>query len=152
MEASAAVRRRLEVVVGAMAGPIVRWGAALGLGAVWWWAVLRLLLSGETGVLEGAVAAGGWGLSLLPVHCVPKEDRREGPTQVPDEGPDVGPEARGDKGLEEPALAEGGGAPFPASGGWPYGVFGGPPSADGGWPFGTATASSPHREDEESGT
>ncbi|MFI1289920.1 hypothetical protein ACH4VM_15690 [Streptomyces sp. NPDC020792] len=135
-----------------MAGPIVRWGAALGLGAVWWWAVLRLLLSGEAGVLEGAVAAGGWGLSLLPVHCVPKEARREGPTQVPDVGPDVGPEARGDKGFEEPALAEDGGAPFPASGGWPYGVFGGPPSADGGWPFGAATASSPHRADEESGT
>ncbi|MFE7235149.1 hypothetical protein [Streptomyces sp. NPDC057596] len=131
-----------------MAGPIVRWGAALGLGAVWWWAVLRLLLSGEAGVLEGAVAAGGWGLSLLPVHCVPKEARKEGPTQEPD----VGPEVKGDKGLETPALADGGGAPYPASGGWPYGVFGGPQSADGGWPFGTATASPPHRSDEESGT
>ncbi|MEU8893730.1 hypothetical protein [Streptomyces sp. NPDC048442] len=44
---------------------------ALGLvlGGVWWWAVLRLLLAPEgTGVVEGAVAAGGWGLSLLPVH------------------------------------------------------------------------------------
>lgn len=59
--------------MGAMTGPIVRWGAAVGLGAVWWWAVLRLLLSGDAGVLEGAVAAGGWGLSVLPVHCVPKE-------------------------------------------------------------------------------
>jgi hypothetical protein len=55
-----------------MAGRIVRWGAALGLGAVWWWAVLRLALAPDAGVLEGAVAAGGWGLSLLPVHCVPK--------------------------------------------------------------------------------
>jgi hypothetical protein len=55
-----------------MARPIVRWGAALGLGALWWWAVLRLALTADAGVLEGAVAAGGWGLSLLPVHCVPK--------------------------------------------------------------------------------
>ncbi|MFI9827120.1 hypothetical protein ACIHIX_05500 [Streptomyces sp. NPDC051913] len=50
--------------------PIVRWGTALTLGALWWWAVLRLALSSDAGVLEGAVAAGGWGLSLLPVHCV----------------------------------------------------------------------------------
>ena len=55
-----------------MAGPIARWGAVLGLGALWWWAVLRLALASDAGVLEGAVAAGGWGLSLLPVHCVPK--------------------------------------------------------------------------------
>ncbi|MEV0177001.1 hypothetical protein AB0I00_38555 [Streptomyces sp. NPDC050803] len=55
-----------------MAGRIVRWGAALGLGALWWWAVLRLAVAPDAGVLEGAVAAGGWGLSLLPVHCVPK--------------------------------------------------------------------------------
>ncbi|MFG2606961.1 hypothetical protein ACGFT2_25985 [Streptomyces sp. NPDC048514] len=50
----------------------VRWGAALGLGAAWWWAVLRLTLGEGAGVLEGAVVAGGWGLSLLPVHCAPK--------------------------------------------------------------------------------
>ncbi|MEH0418070.1 hypothetical protein [Streptomyces sp. B21-083] len=55
-----------------MAVRIVRWGALLGLGVVWWWAVLRLALAPGAGVLEGAVAAGGWGLSLLPVHCVPK--------------------------------------------------------------------------------
>ncbi|MFF9061686.1 hypothetical protein ACF09K_23770 [Streptomyces sp. NPDC014882] len=52
------------------AGPIVRRGAVLGLGAVWWWAAVRLALVPDAGVLEGAVAAGGWGLSLLPVHCV----------------------------------------------------------------------------------
>ncbi|MFJ8888699.1 hypothetical protein ACIRJR_35620 [Streptomyces sp. NPDC102402] len=46
-----------------------RWVPALVLGGVWWWAVLRLLLKPEhAGVVEGAVAAGGWGLSLLPVH------------------------------------------------------------------------------------
>ncbi|MGW1596840.1 hypothetical protein [Streptomyces sp. NPDC002343] len=55
-----------------MAGRIVRWGAALGLGALWWWAALRLTLGQGSGVLEGAVVAGGWGLSLLPVHCAPK--------------------------------------------------------------------------------
>lgn len=50
----------------------VRRAAALGLGALWWWAVLRLALEPGAGVLEGAVAVGGWGLSVLPVHCVPK--------------------------------------------------------------------------------
>ena len=57
-----------------MAGRIARWGAALGLGALWWWGVLRLALVPDAGALEGAVAAGGWGLSLLPVHCVPKAE------------------------------------------------------------------------------
>ncbi|MEV8597074.1 hypothetical protein [Streptomyces sp. NPDC052012] len=60
-----------------MAGRIARWGAVLGLGALWWWAVARLVLASGAGVLEGTVAAGGWGLSLLPVHCVPKA-RAEG--------------------------------------------------------------------------
>jgi len=55
----------------------LRWGAALGCGAVWWWAVLRIALGEGAGVLEGAVVAGGWGISLLPVHCVPKA-RAEG--------------------------------------------------------------------------
>jgi hypothetical protein len=55
-----------------MAGRIARWGAALGLGALGWWGDLRLALVPDAGALEGAVAAGGWGLSLLPVHCVPK--------------------------------------------------------------------------------
>ncbi|WP_432151651.1 hypothetical protein [Streptomyces sp. bgisy029] len=46
-----------------------RWIPALVLGGVWWWAVLRLVLQPEqAGAVEGAVAAGGWGLSLLPVH------------------------------------------------------------------------------------
>ncbi|MFE3519438.1 hypothetical protein [Streptomyces sp. NPDC059166] len=46
-----------------------RWGPAFALGGVWWWAVLRLLVEPErAGLIEGAVAAGGWGLSLLPVH------------------------------------------------------------------------------------
>nr|WP_189955900.1 hypothetical protein [Streptomyces alanosinicus] len=55
-----------------MVARMVRGAVGLGLGAVWWWAVLRITLGQSAGVLEGAVAAGGWGLSLLPVHCVPK--------------------------------------------------------------------------------
>ncbi|BBC32497.1 hypothetical protein SGFS_037910 [Streptomyces graminofaciens] len=55
---------------------IVRWGAALGLGALWWWGALRLALAPDAGMVEGAVVAGGWGLSLLPVHCVPGRRRR----------------------------------------------------------------------------
>ncbi|WTS98030.1 hypothetical protein OG904_06240 [Streptomyces sp. NBC_00096] len=44
----------------------------LSVGVLWWWAVLRLALApAEAGPLEGAVAVGGWGLGLLPVHCVP---------------------------------------------------------------------------------
>ncbi|MFG2547696.1 hypothetical protein ACGFOM_35240 [Streptomyces sp. NPDC048594] len=49
-----------------------RRAAALGLGGLWWWAVLRLALEPGAGVLEGAVAVGGWGLSVLPVHCAPR--------------------------------------------------------------------------------
>ncbi|MGA4846346.1 hypothetical protein ACOBQB_08770 [Streptomyces sp. G5(2025)] len=51
---------------------MVRRVPLLAVGAVWWWGVLRLALAPDAGALEGAVAAGGWGLSLLPVHCVPK--------------------------------------------------------------------------------
>ncbi|MEU0334689.1 hypothetical protein [Streptomyces sp. NPDC006193] len=57
-----------------MVGRIVRRGVALALGAAWWWAALRLATGEHSGVLEGAVVAGGWGLSLLPVHCVPRKD------------------------------------------------------------------------------
>lgn len=51
------------------AAMVRRWVPALALGGVWWWAVLRLVLEpAHAGPVEGAVAAGGWGLSLLPVH------------------------------------------------------------------------------------
>ncbi|MEU8519317.1 hypothetical protein [Streptomyces sp. NBC_01216] len=47
----------------------VRVAGALLAGGLWWWAVLRLaLVPAQSGLVEGAVAAGGWGLSLLPVH------------------------------------------------------------------------------------
>lgn len=45
---------------------------SVGLGVLWWWAVVRLAVAPDAGVVEGALAAGGWGLSLLPVHCVAK--------------------------------------------------------------------------------
>ncbi|MEI7032959.1 hypothetical protein [Streptomyces pratensis] len=46
-----------------------RWTPALLLGALWWWAVLRLVVApDQAGAVEATVAAGGWGLSLLPVH------------------------------------------------------------------------------------
>ncbi|MET7761309.1 hypothetical protein [Streptomyces sp. NPDC005336] len=60
----------------------VRWVLALALGGVWWWSVLRLAVQpGETGPVEGAFAVGGWGLSLLPVHCgpSPRTPRSDGP-------------------------------------------------------------------------
>ncbi|MGR4884825.1 hypothetical protein ACIPUC_36195 [Streptomyces sp. LARHCF249] len=50
---------------------------ALAVGVLWWWAVLRLALApAESGPVEGAVAVGGWGLGLLPVHSVPGPVRR----------------------------------------------------------------------------
>ena len=54
----------------------VRWAIALVLGGLWWWAVLRLAVQPSgTGPVEGAFAVGGWGLSLLPVHCGPSPRR-----------------------------------------------------------------------------
>ncbi|AYA16411.1 hypothetical protein DCW30_28335 [Streptomyces alfalfae] len=59
-------------VSGTVAWRAIRWVPALGFGALWWWGVLRLAFAPDAGALEGAVAAGGWGLSMLPVHCVPE--------------------------------------------------------------------------------
>ncbi|MEU2322430.1 hypothetical protein [Streptomyces althioticus] len=49
-----------------------RWAACVAFTVLWWWTAARLLLAPDAGALEGAVAAGGWGLSVLPVHCLPK--------------------------------------------------------------------------------
>ncbi|WP_329041075.1 hypothetical protein OHT61_24055 [Streptomyces sp. NBC_00178] len=70
-----------------------RWVPVLALGGMWWWAVLRLLLEPEhAGLVEGAVAAGGWGLSLLPVHVTATARTHrtsDGPgTSRPDRYPD----------------------------------------------------------------
>jgi hypothetical protein len=61
-------------------------GAAVrvALGLLWWWAALRLALGphlgfgphpgfGPQSAVEAGVVLGGWSVSLLPVHCVPKE-------------------------------------------------------------------------------
>lgn len=75
---------------------------ALIAGGMWWWAVLRMVLApGESGPLEGAVAVGGWGLSLLPVHVVelPGGRRRQGGGYVP-----RAPLGRGGAGLLRPGL------------------------------------------------
>ncbi|MEU8528977.1 MULTISPECIES: hypothetical protein [Streptomyces] len=63
------VRRRVPLTV-----------LAVVVGCLWFWAVLRLLLApGQAGLVEGAVAAGGWGLSLLPVHVAGTPAERAGP-------------------------------------------------------------------------
>ena len=54
----------------------VRWAAALLLGLVWWWAVLRVALQpARSGPVEQGLAAGGWTLSVLPVHAAPRQRR-----------------------------------------------------------------------------
>ncbi|MFI0743357.1 hypothetical protein ACH4PU_35605 [Streptomyces sp. NPDC021100] len=55
----------------------------LAMGGVWWWAVCRLVDEPErAGSVEGLVVTGGWGLSLLPVHCVPWTRARRGGTRA----------------------------------------------------------------------
>ncbi|MFJ2637101.1 hypothetical protein ACIO6U_34815 [Streptomyces sp. NPDC087422] len=50
---------------------------ALACGLLWWWAVLRLWIRPEAvGPWEGAMAAGGWSLGLIPLHAVPTVKRR----------------------------------------------------------------------------
>ncbi|MGV9878179.1 hypothetical protein [Streptomyces sp. NPDC003006] len=73
---------------------VVRWAPVVGIGAVWWWGVLRLAFAPDAGALEGAVAAGGWGLSLLPVHCVPKS-RAVGAARARRSGGELERRARG---------------------------------------------------------
>lgn len=102
-----------------MAGRIGRWGAALVLGGLWWVAVLRLAFSPGAGVLEGTVAAGGWGLSVLPVHCVPRGRARRA-----DAGSAGGREWAGSGGPYGVEMRDG----YPAG---PYG-----PGVRGGYPAG----------------
>nr|WP_238545358.1 MULTISPECIES: hypothetical protein [Streptomyces] len=91
-------------------GP-VRWAVAIALGGVWWWAVLRLAAAPEqTGPVEGAFTAGGWGLSLLPVHCGPSRGRSvgrisSGPRSRPGSPPGPGSPGHGDAAVRTQNLA-----------------------------------------------
>nr|WP_308380037.1 hypothetical protein [Streptomyces sp. ISL-43] len=107
----------------------------LAVGALWWWAVLRLALApAEAGPLEGAVAVGGWGLGLLPVHCVP--------------GPVRSRRGAGRRGADGVGGDGGGGG-----GEWAAGSVAAPSVADGSVTAGEAAtrASRLHRSDEGSG-
>ncbi|AQU66219.1 hypothetical protein [Streptomyces niveus] len=82
---------------------------ALALGGLWWWAVLRLALAPEhAGVIEGAVAAGGWGLSLLPVHAAARPSVRPKKSGKSGKGPVVAVDSGGDGAVAEyPVRPEG---------------------------------------------
>ncbi|MEU3146921.1 hypothetical protein APS67_006289 [Streptomyces sp. AVP053U2] len=108
----------------------VHWGArgaVLGLGALWWWAATRLLLAPDAGVREAALAAGGWGLSLIPVHCMPKGRakgaladgrwRRARPRRAGDGAPAAGIAAGGDS---PPTPSPGGTSPEDVTGASPH--------------------------------
>ncbi|MEV3991239.1 hypothetical protein AB0J57_20260 [Streptomyces sp. NPDC049837] len=63
--------------------PLPALALALVLGGLWWWAVLRLALApGQAGLVEGTMAAGGWGLSLLPVHVASARTARTAPRRA----------------------------------------------------------------------
>lgn len=68
---------QLQVIRSLWSRRAVRWTVALTLGALWWWAALRLALyPGSAGPVEGALTAGGWGLGLIPLHTVPEAAAR----------------------------------------------------------------------------
>lgn len=77
---------------------------ALGCGLMWWWAVLGLAIRPEAaGPWQGAMAAGGWSLGLIPLHAVPGVRRKKGAAGPGDSGDGgVGPLAP----LTPRALAE----------------------------------------------
>ncbi|RLV10463.1 hypothetical protein CTZ27_00075 [Streptomyces griseocarneus] len=61
------------------------WAVATAATGAWWWAGLRLLTQPDrSGPVEGLIIAGGWGLSLLPVHCVPRPVPRKGRGELRD--------------------------------------------------------------------
>ncbi|MDF9816040.1 hypothetical protein M2266_005271 [Streptomyces sp. SPB162] len=74
---------QLRVIRSLWSRRAVRWPVALCLGALWWWAALRLAVQpGRAGPVEGVLTAAGWGLGLIPLHAVPRpaaRTRRGGP-------------------------------------------------------------------------
>lgn len=108
---------------------------ALTVGLLWWWAVLRLLLAPEgAGAVEGAVAVGGWGLGVLPVHCVPAPVRKARRRAAEGDGGAEGADAAGG------AVGEGAAGGADSGGG-----------ADWGGGAGATRASTLHRSGEGSG-
>ncbi|MER6213829.1 hypothetical protein ABT213_07175 [Streptomyces sp. NPDC001674] len=102
---------------------------ALAVAVLWGWAVVRLAVApAEAGPVEGAIVVGGWGLGLLPVHCVP--------------GPVRGLRRADPGGAGRDAGGASGGSP----GGVPAGASGGVPGG-----AGVTTASRPRRSAEGSG-
>lgn len=71
--------------MGPMTSPMLPGRCAMGLvcAVVWGCAVVRLT-GGEGGTAEAVVAAGGWGLSLFPVHVTtePRGGRRSAATRA----------------------------------------------------------------------
>ncbi|NSC24245.1 hypothetical protein FM076_25105 [Streptomyces albus subsp. chlorinus] len=63
---------------------LVRWVLS-GACAVGWLCAIWRLAAGEGGPVEASVAAGGWGLSVLPVH-VARGGAREGARGKGDRG------------------------------------------------------------------
>ncbi|MEE1751704.1 hypothetical protein PUR26_04240 [Streptomyces sp. SP18CS02] len=114
-------------------GPLL--ALALVWGGLWWWAVLRMALTpGQAGLVEGAVAAGGWGLSLLPVHVasarrtggVPAEFAPQGPAGVAGHGgPSSGAGVRA-AGAAGGSVRAAGGGPVARTGGGTARAGGGP--------------------------
>lgn len=90
-----------------------RWIPAVAFGVLWWWGLLRLAFSPDAGAFEGAVAAGGWGLSLLPVHTAPKSRAAGAVGSVRPGGTSAGGAGRGGTSAGEMRSARAGGA-----GGW----------------------------------
>lgn len=58
-------------------------------GALWWGGLIWLVLGPEasTASVPGWIAAGGWGLGLIPLHAVPAHVRR--PRVRPAQGADL---------------------------------------------------------------
>lgn len=65
--------RALRILCTLRARRSVRLAAALLAGAFWWWAALRLAAA-PAGPVEGLLVAGGWGLSLIPLHSVNRSE------------------------------------------------------------------------------
>lgn len=93
---------------------------ALGGGALWWLAVLRLGLRPDApgspaGGLHAAIVAGGWSLGLIPMHAVPARRRDTAPRRRTKAAPPAGAES-GFPGDQPSAGEDDGSGPGPGAG------------------------------------